>query len=68
MATDKDRDRIQVNLSPDVREFLELKSKLTGKPPGSIAGMMLFDAMVRESPDLVQYLQLREQIESDQPN
>lgn len=59
MATDN-RDRIQVNLSSDVREFLELKAKLTGKPPGSIAGTMLFDAMVREYPDLIQYLELRQ--------
>ena len=65
MAAEKDRDRLQVNLSEDMRRYLELKSELLGKPPATIAGSILFEAMVKDSADLREYLKLRKEMLAD---
>lgn len=46
--------RLQVTVSDSVREYLQLKAELTGKPEATLMGELAFDAMKQEYADLLE--------------
>jgi lipase chaperone LimK len=44
---------MQVTVSDAVREYLQLKAELTGKPEATLMGELAFDAMKQEFADLL---------------
>ncbi len=47
------QNRMQVTVSDAVREYLQLKAELTGKPEATLMGELAFDAMKQEFADLL---------------
>jgi hypothetical protein len=41
--------RVNVAISEEMKRYLEMKAKLRGQPVATIAGSIIFDAMVSES-------------------
>jgi len=57
MATQQPR--VQVTISEAVRDYLELKSKLSGKPVATLLSDLAFEAMRTELPELIQLDRVR---------
>lgn len=64
MAAKKD-DRLQIQLSDDLRQFLELKAEIMGKPLSTVITTAIHEMMLRDSASIREYLKLKKEIAQD---
>jgi len=62
-----DNTRLQITIGDELARYLEIKAQMMGdkKPIGAAAVAVLTEAMLRESDQILKYLELKERTRND---